>query len=201
MNEILWKLEGLQTVDTAMQILKMKKQSAINLLSKLKKLGYLTARGGGKKIRLYKITQRKQRKRDMGMFDILNKYNANFKLNEWYDHQVHGPYTVEDAIVDAVQTGSFRANLATLRLFNHITDWQRLYRLAKEKGNWQKVGALYDTSKVYYKVRRMPKKYYHADSKAWKQLTQLKDRNNFPDIQKKWRVYLPFNNKDILSAR
>ena len=198
---MLKKIEGLQTVETITEKLKIKRQSAINLVSRLRKQGYATTRGGGKKIRLYRITQTKQRKREIGMFDILNRYNQNFQLREWYDHQVHGKYTVEDAIVDAIQTGSFRAILATLRLFNHVTDWPRLYRLAREKRIWQKVGALYDTSRLYFKARKMPKKYNNPNSKNWKQLTQLKDRNNFPDIQKKWHVYMPFNEKDILSAK
>src|SRR3989338_1651853 len=130
---MLKKIEGLQTVETIMEKLKIKRQSAINIVSRLRKQGYATTRGGGKKIRLYRITQTKQRKREIGMFDILNRYNQNFQLREWYDHQVHGKYTAEDAIVDAIQTGSFRAILATLRLFNHVTDWPRLYRLAREK--------------------------------------------------------------------
>ena len=201
-EEMLRKIEGLQTVESVMGTLEIKRQSAVNLLSRLKKQGYITTMGGGKKIRLYKITQTKQRKRDRGMFDILNKYNQNFQLREWYDHQVHGKYTVEDAIVDAIETGSFRAILATLRLFNHITDWPRLYRLAKEKNSWQKVGALHDVSRAHYKARRIPSKYANIKGAyEWQQLTQLKNRNNFPDIQKKWHVYIPFNEKDILSAR
>lgn len=200
-EEILRKIEGLQTIETIMDKLGIKRQSAINLLSRLKKEGYVAAMGGGKRIRIYKITMRKQRKRDKGMFDILNKHNPSFQLREWYDHQVHGEYTVEDAIVDAIQTGSFRAILATLRLFNHVKDWPKLYKLAKEKGIWQKVGALYDVSKLNFKVRKMPRRYPKSYAESWKQLSQLKDRNNFPEIQKKWHTYIPFNQKDVLEVR
>ncbi len=75
LNEILWKIEGLQTVETAAKELNLSRQSAINLLSKLKKMEYVTVSGGGKQKRLYKITMRKQRKRKPGMFDIINKYS------------------------------------------------------------------------------------------------------------------------------
>ena len=123
-NEILWKLEGLQTVETVAEELNLTRQSAINLLSKLKKQGNVTVSGGGKQIRLYKITIRKQRERALGMFDIINKYSP-MKLSPWYDHQVHGIYGPEEALIDAIQTKSFRAILASLRLFSHIKDWKK----------------------------------------------------------------------------
>ena len=130
------------------------------------------------------------------MFDILNKYNPNFKLNPWYDHQVHGKYTVEDVIVDAIKTENFRAILATLRLFNHVTDWKRLYKLAKEKDCWQKVGALYDVARMFIKVRKMPEKYKHNKFKEWKFYTILR-KKNFPEISEKWHVFIPFNRNDL----
>ena len=200
-EDVLRRIEGLQTIKTITYKLNIKRQSAINLISRLKKQGYVTTRGGGKKIRLYKITMRKQRNRDIGMFDILNKYNPNFQLRDWYDHQVHGNYTIEDAIVDAIQTGSFRAILATLRLFNHITDWSRLYRLAKERGIWQKVGALYDVAKIYYKVRRVPAKYGPL---PFKKTYLIRDYETAEDIylpiEKKWKVTIPFRRGDIIKG-
>lgn len=190
---LLKKLEGLHTLDTVAEAIHIKKQSALNLLSGLKKEGYVTVSGGRQQKRFYKITARKQRKRDKGMFDIINKYSP-MKLAPWYDHQVHGHYGPEEALIDAIQTQSFRAILASLRLFNHITDWGKLHRLAKEKGCWQKVGALYDVSRLYFRVRKMPPYKYKA--KKWQNLTQLK-KLNFPHIAKKWHVYMPFNEKDM----
>ena len=131
------------------------------------------------------------------MFDILNKY-SEMKLMPWYDHQVHGSYGPEDALVDAIETESFRAILASMKLFNHINDWPKLYRLANKKGIWQKVGALYDLSRIYFRTRRMPRTYNYFKPKKWFQLTKLSDRNNFPQLQKKWKVFIPFNEKDIL---
>ena len=131
------------------------------------------------------------------MFDIINKYSTNFQINPWYDHQVHGPYGPEEALIDAIQTSSFRLILASLRLFNHIKNWPKLYQLSKEKDCWQKVAALYDVAKLFLKVRTMPKRYENLKiEKKWVQLTQLK-KINFPNIAQKWKVYIPFNQNDI----
>src|SRR3989338_1001322 len=129
-EETLKAIEGLQTIETVADALNLKKQSALNLISRLKRQGYVTVSGGRQQKRLYKITARKQRKRDLGMFDIINKYST-MKLAPWYDHQVHGHYGPEEALIDAIQTQSFRVILASMKLFNHITDWPKLYKLAK----------------------------------------------------------------------
>ncbi len=192
------KLEGLHTVETIMATLGIKKQSALNLIGKMKKIQNLTVWSGGKK-KMYKITMRKQRPRQQGMFDILNTYSP-MKLAPWYDHQVHGRYGPEEALIDAIQTGSFRAILASLRLFNHIKDWNTVYRLAKEKECWQKVGALYDVARLHFKVRKMKGKYTVNANKKWQQLSQLK-KKNYPAIANKWHVYIPFNEKDIMEIQ
>ena len=197
-EETLKAIEGLQTIETVAEALNIKKQSALNLISRLKMQGYVAASGGRQQKRLYKITTRKQRKRDFGMFDIINKYSP-MKLAPWYDHQVHGRYGPEDALIDAIQTQSFRVILASMKLFNHITDWSKLYKLAMEKDCWQKVGALYDVARLYFRVREMPAYYLKYKSRAWQRLTQLK-KTNFPGIAKKWHVYIPFNEKDMREA-
>ena len=194
-EQTLKAIEGLQTIETVAEALNIKKQSALNLISRLKRQGYVTTSGGRQQKRLYKITARKQRKRDAGMFDIINKYSS-MKLAPWYDHQVHGIYGPEETLIDAIQTQSFRAILASMRLFNHITDWPKLYRIAGERNCWQKVGALYDVARLYFKVRKMPSYYLKYKSEKWQRLTQLK-KINFPDTAKKWHVYIPFNEKDM----
>ena len=194
---ILRQLEGLHTLKTAAEVLGLGRQSTLNLLSKLKKDGYVTLwQGGGRKKRIYKITQIKQRPRDPGLWDIINKYSPNFQPRPWYDHQVHGPYGPEEALIDGLQTQSFRIILASMRLFNHITDWPKLYRLAKEKECWQKVGALYDVARLFLRVRRMPEYYRKIEPKTWVQLSQLR-LLNFPEIARRWKVYIPFNKYDL----
>ncbi|MBI4979960.1 MarR family transcriptional regulator [Candidatus Woesearchaeota archaeon] len=199
-DELLRTLQGLHTVETVAEALNLGSQSALNLLSRLKKEGYVTVSGGGKQKRLYKITITIQRPRSQGMFDILNKYSP-MKLMPWFDHQVHGPYGAEEALIDAIETRSFRAILASLRLFNHITDWPKLYRLAKEKDCWQKVGALYDVARMFFRVRKMPNRYAKIGKfNRWVTFTRLRKKNFLP-IASKWKVYLPFNPKDVEEIR
>ena len=195
--KLLRRIEGLHTVETLQKELNLTKQSTINLISKLRKEEHITLfAGGGKKKRIYRITARKQRKRQEGMFDIINKYSPNMKIREWYDHQVHGVYGPEEALIDALQTQSFRLILASMRLFNHIKDWKKIYKLAKENNCWQKVGALYDVSRLFFKVKKMPERYRKRKYKKWIKLTQLK-KKNFPKISEKWHVYISFNKYDL----
>ncbi|MEK6901070.1 MAG: hypothetical protein AABX37_01895 [Nanoarchaeota archaeon] len=199
-TEQLQVLEGLHTVETVADTLKITKQSALNLLVKLKKQQHMTVSGGGRRKRLYKITMRKQLPRVSGMWDILNKYNPHFKLNSWYDHQVQGKYTVEDVIVDAIETKSFRIIVATLRLFNHVTNWPKLYQNAQKKGNWQKVGALYEVAKLFFKVRQMPEKY--KKNKMIRKLFFFNEHDTtteeiFNPIEHRWKVPIPFRIGDL----
>ncbi|MFH0979243.1 MAG: helix-turn-helix domain-containing protein [Candidatus Woesearchaeota archaeon] len=195
-NTLLMEIEGLQTIKTLADKLGIKKQSAINLASRLKKEGYLTTTGGGRKIRFYKISTKKQRIRSPGMFDIINKYSP-MKLNPWYDHQVHGKYGPEEALVDAIETKSFRAILASLRLFGHIKDWKQLRKYAIKKGCWQQTLALHELAMKYFKIRKIPSQYVKEDARDWISLTQLRERHNFPEIERRWHVYIPFNNRDM----
>ncbi len=199
-EELTWKLEGLHTIDTVMRELGVKRQTALNILCKLKKMQYCTVTGGGKQPRIYKITMTKQRPRKQGMFDILNKYNPTFKLSPWYDHQVHGTYTVEDAIIDAIQTRSFRTILATLRLFNHVKNWKKLYRLARERQCWNKVGALYETAKRTFRAKFLPHKYAHPITNKKEYLTEYSRETRDPrflPIEKKWHVPISFTKGDL----
>ena len=201
--ELLRKIEGWHTPETLASDLNIKRQSAINLISRLKKEGYVKTMIGGRRKRIYMIKARKQRERDPGMFDIINKYSTkSMQLAEWYDHQVHGTYGPEEALIDALDTKSFRVILASMRLFNHITNWPKLYKLAKEKNCWQKVGALYDVARLFIKIRKMPEKYlkYKIKRKKWVLLSKLK-KKNFIEIANKWHVYIPFNKYDMRSVQ
>ncbi len=200
-ENILRQLDGLHTIETAAEALGRGRQSTLNLLSKLKKEGHVTLwAGGGRKKRIYKITMTKQRPRFPGMWDIINKYSPNFQPRPWYDHQVHGLYGPEEALIDALQTQSFRIILASMRLFNHLTDWPKLYRLAKEKECWQKVGALYDVARLFLRVRRMPEQY--RQQKRWlRRLFLIRDyetkEKDFYPIEQFWNVPIPFRRGDF----
>ncbi len=196
--QILKQIEGLQTIDTVAQLLNLKKQSAINLLSKLKKQRYVTVSGGGKQKRFYKITLTTQLPRDIGMFDLINKYSP-MKINPWFDHQVHGEYTPEDALIDALQTENFRLILASMHLFKHITSWPKLFKLAKQKNCYQKVGALYDVARLFMRVKNMPNQY--KNKKFMHHLFLIKEyitkESKFIPIDQKWKTSIPFRLGDI----
>lgn len=195
-EEILRKLEGLHTLDTIVDVLRIKHSSALNLIARLRKEQHLTSSGGGKRKRLYKITMRKQRPRVMGMFDILNKNSQHMQLAPWYDHQVHGRYTVEDAIVDAMLTRSFRVILVSLRSYPKVKNWVYLHRLAKDKGCWQEIGAMHDLARLYFRVKPISRK-PGTENLEWKKISRLDDRKNYPEIQSRWCVVIPFNEKDM----
>ena len=195
---ILKQIEGLQTLDTIAQTLNLRRQPALNLISRLKKQKYVSVSGGGKQKRFYTITRTKQLPRDPGMFDIINKHSP-MKINPWYDHQVHGEYTPEDALIDAIKTENFRLILASIHLFKHIKNWPRLFGLAKEKNCYQKVGALYDLARLFMRVKKMPRKYKTQMSK--RRIFLIKDyvtkETQFIPIEKKWGVSIPFRRGDI----
>src|SRR3989344_3918021 len=128
--ELLWKLEGLHTVETAAEKLGITRQATLNLLCRLK-------------------------------------------------------------------TENFRVILASLHLFKHIKNWPRLYRMAKEKNCWQKVGALYDVARLFMRVHQIGSRYLKVITKKWVALTQLR-KKNFPEIAGRWKVYIPFNEHDMV---
>lgn len=196
--DTLRKLEGLHTIETIAEDLNITKGSAMNLITKLKKEQHATIWAGGRK-KIYKITIRKQRPQSPGMFDIINKYSPKMQLNPWYDHQVHGKYEVEDALVEAVQTQSFRAILASLNLFKHITNWPKLYKLAKEKDVWQQIGAMYDVAKMFFRVRAMPEKYKNKkyDSHRYLIKNYPTKEEKFKTIRDFWNVDVPFRMGDL----
>ena len=195
---MLRKLEGLHTAETAAQRLGINRQSALNLLSKLKKERHVTVSGGGRRKRLYKVTMRKQRPRAKGMFDIINKYSP-MKIEGWYDHQVHGTYGPEEALVDALQTNSFRVILASMRLFSHINNWPKLYRFANEKDCWQKVGVLHDVARKYFRVKKIPARYSRKKilHKAFLIKSYPTKEPLFYPVAKKWKTAVPFRRGDI----
>ncbi len=198
-NEVLRELAGLQTAETVAEIMGISRQGAINLVSRLKKQGHVSTTGGGKMKRIYRITLTKQLPGKQGMFDILNRYSPNFQLVPWYDHQVHGGYGPEDALVDAIKTRDFRALLAATRLFRGIRDWKKLYRLAKENGCWQEVGALYDVARLTFWTRRMPGAYRRGAFRKRKYLVRNYETEEpgFFEASGRWNVGIPFRRADM----
>jgi len=149
--------EGKYTVETFAKERQIQRQSAINLLSKLKKNGLVTVSGGGKQKRIYTITNKPQEKTN-GFYDLVNKYSPE-KLIPRFKHKIIGRYTVEHAIIDGIQLGDVRTLEATKYLFKEVKNWKRLFDLAKEKKVVKEVYELYKKAKKTVKCRTMPKRY------------------------------------------
>ncbi len=189
------RIKGLQTIETIMQILNIKKQTAFNLVSKLKKEGYLTASG---KKRIYKISNKKIPKQN-GMFGIINKY-SKIKINPSFIHNVFGEYKIENALVDALMTKSFRIIFSSLYLFQKIKDWKLLYQLAKKNDIVEEIGILRDLIKNYLLLSHIPKRYeklFLIKAKKLKYIVPDIKSSNFIELQKKYNVAIPFSIKEM----
>lgn len=151
--------EGKYTVERFAGENRLSKQSAINTLSKLKKQGLAEVSGGGKQKRIYTL-HKLPRKKTNGFYDVVNKYSPE-KLQPGFEHYVKGRYTIEHAIVDGIRIGDSRTLQATAYLFRHVSDWKRLFDLAKEYKLRTRVMALYRKARGSIKCRKMPERYLH----------------------------------------
>ena len=198
---ILERLEGLNTLDLVQKKLNVKRGTAIKRIHELRKLGYVETSGGGKQPRLYRISRIKMKKiGNPGLYDTINK-NSPIKLSKPYEHRiVNGKLSIEEAIARAVKSGDFRLILASLPLFVKVKNWSKLYNLAKKENIRRKIGALYEVAKRIMRVRRIDKKTMRLLLNAKneeKHIVQGIKSDDFEDIEKKWRVYIPFNMMDL----
>ena len=149
--------EGKYTVETFAEKHGLKRQSALNLLSKLKAEGFVSVSGGGPQKRIYKVSSKPQQ-RTNGFYDLVNKHSPE-KLVPKFEHIVVGKYTVEHAIIDGIKIGDVRTLHATKYLFRHVKNWKRLFDLAREKNCVKKVHELYEGARKITKTKKMPKRY------------------------------------------
>ncbi len=192
------KLEGKQTVESVADITGINRQSAVNLLSRLKKEGYAKASGGGRQKRIYTITLTKNTEDANGLFTIINRH-SKIKVVPRFKHVVHGRYSAEEALIDAIETNDFRALLASLALFNQIKNWKILHRLAKERGDRRIIGALYDLARKNIRTKKMPEKMYKLllTSKDRKTIEIPSKKPHYPEIYEKWKIRIPFSEADM----
>ena len=149
--------EGKYTIERFAEDHNLTRQSAINLLSKLKKQRYLTVSGGGKQKRIYTIYKFPKRPTN-GFYDIVNKYSPE-KLYPKFEHYIKGRYTVEHAIIDGLKISDIRTLEATKYLFKHVANWKLLIDMAKKENLLRKVLNLYNNARSTIKCRKMPKRY------------------------------------------
>src|SRR3989344_5276389 len=197
---LLQKLSGIQTIESVRDILHVSKPMAIYYIHRLRKNGYVKTRRQSNNHRVYSISI-DNKLGGKSYFDIINMYSP-IKISTSVTYQIYGKEPgLEEALSYAIKTRSLRTILASLALFKKISNWTRLYNLAKENHIERQVGALYDLSKKIMKVRRMTKRFrnYSLSQKKYRfeyVIPGLKSRD-FIDIEKAWKVYLPFNKADL----
>lgn len=188
------KIQGLRTIEEIAKILELKKQSAINLISKLKKQGYVTKTGGGQQKRIYKITTYKQTQ-SKGMFDIINKY-SKLKVVPLFKHITHGQYTVENALIDAIRLKNKRVILAALSLFKQIKDWKKLSKLVRKYNVAAQLGCLYDIARTTIKTRKIPENIHKSLKRNIQKKTILLTEDSGL-LNKEWNCKIPFSKEDL----
>ena len=149
--------EGKYTIETFAKERGLAHQTALNLLSKLKKQGFVQVSGGGRQKRIYTISVTPQKPAN-GFYTIVNKYSPE-KLVPQFKHVVVGNYTIEHAIIDGITIGDARTLTATSHLFRHVTNWKRLFDLAKKHALTAKVHQLYQEARKTTKCKTIPRRY------------------------------------------
>jgi len=199
-TELLQKLAGIQTVESVMDILKVGRRMAIYYLRRLRKDGYVKTRRQSNNRRVYNISL-DNKFGGKSYYEIINQYSP-IKISTSVIHKIYGKEpSLEETLIYAIQTKSLRTILASLALFKKINNWIELYNLAKKTHIERQVGALYDLARKTMKVRRMthkfrssalPKEEYQFEFVV----SELKSKD-FTEIEKVWKIYIPFNKKDL----
>lgn len=194
-------LEGMFTIETLSERLKINKTKAIYVIYRLRKINFVKTIYGAKKKRIYYISLRNKQK-GISYTDLINKFSP-IKLVDSAPHYVHGETpSYEEVLVYAMKKNSVRYIIASLVLFRKIKDWNLLYRLAKKENLVTQVVALYEVSKkVVRKVKRIPKRFLNyaenQKSKNFVYIIKPISSKDFKNIEKKWKVYIPLNLADL----
>lgn len=197
---LLKKLEGIQTIETVMDALDVDRKKAVYYISRLRKAGYVKTKKLSNNKRVYNISF-ENRLKGTSYYEIINKYSP-VKISTPRTYKIYGKKpSFEETLVYAVKTQSFRTILAALALFRKIDDWNNLYRLAKSNHIERQVGALYDLARKIMLTRRMSDRFrYYAlpkDDYEWRYVIPRIKSDDFKNVEKTWKIYLPFNKKDL----
>ena len=198
--ELLQKLAGIQTIESVMDILHVDKEMAIYYIHCLRKEGYIKTRRQSNNKRVYTVSL-DNKLGGKSYYEIINHYSP-FKISTPVIYRMYGKEpSLEETLIYAIKTKSLRTILASLALFKKITHWVELYKLAKENHIERQVGALYDLARKIMKVRKMTKKFRSSALPKKNHefecvVPELKSKE-FVDIEKIWKIYLPFNKKDL----
>lgn len=199
-NELLQKLAGIQTIESVMDILKLDKKMAIYYIHRLRKEGYIKTKRQSNNKRVYNISI-DNKLGGKSYYDIINQHSP-IKVSTPIVYKIYGKESIlEETLVYAIKTKSLRTILASLALFKKISNWVELYNLAKENHIERQVGVLYDLARQIMKVRRMTNKFRNSalPKKEFKFEYIIPGLNSkdFINIEKIWKIYLPFNKEDL----
>ena len=198
-------LQGIYTLETLADRLKIDKSRAIYVIHRLRKLGFVkTSYGAGKK-RLYSISLRNKQKgisyaERISSVSPSASYAIVVPADTYYVHNRIPSY--EETLIYAIKQKDVRYLIASLILFRKITDWNLLYSLAKKENLIREVVALYEIArKVVKKIKRIPKRFLNlAKKKRTNKFHYIIDHissDDFKDIEKKWKIYIPLNRADL----
>ncbi|MBU4124042.1 MAG: hypothetical protein KKI14_01055, partial [Nanoarchaeota archaeon] len=166
----------------------------------LRKKGYVKTKRLSNNRRVYNISP-ENRLNGISYYDIINK-NSPIKISIPEIYKIYGKEpSLEETLIYAVKTKNLRTILASLALFKKIDNWSELYQLSKQNHLERQVGALYDLSRKIMRTRKMTKTFRNfaipkKDSAFDYIIPSLKSKD-FTEIEKKWKIYLPFNWQDL----
>lgn len=199
-KELLRKLEGIQTIETVMDALKKNKEKAIYCLYRLRKKGFVKTKRLSSNKRAYNISFENKLK-GTSYYEIINE-NSPIKITTPITYKIYGKKpSLEETLVFAITTKSPRTILASLALFKKIKNWSKLYALAKKNQVERQIGALYDLSRTIMKTRKMAKRFMNnalpKKHSKFEYIIQGLKSNDFKEIEKNWKVFIPFNKTDL----
>ncbi len=199
-NNLISKIEGVQTLKSVMIILGINMNQANYIIRKLKKEGYIKVKRLSDGSAIYNIAV-ENKFSGMSYYEILNS-NSPIKIRPSVQVYVYSKVpSIEKTLIFAIKTKNLRTILASLALFKKIQFWPELYRRSKENHIEREVGALYDLAKTIMRVRRMPAGFRNRSLPKLEYsyvyvIDNLKSKD-FKKIEQRWKVYLPFNKADL----
>ncbi|HDP73460.1 MAG TPA: hypothetical protein ENN46_00680 [Candidatus Woesearchaeota archaeon] len=201
---LLQKLQGVHTIESIKDALKTNREKAIYYVHRLRKKGYVKTKRQPDNTRVYYISP-ENRLGGKSYYELINE-SSPLKVADPGTYRVYGKeLKPEDALIYAISSKSLRLILASLALFRKVKDWGRLYSLARENNTTRQVAALYDLARTCTKVKKAPKRFLgnclpKGHSRPVYIIPGLSS-DDFKGIEKKWKVFLPFNKKDLEEYR
>lgn len=199
-DKLVKELSGVQTIGSIMDVLNVRRNMAIYYVHRLRKEGYVKTKRQSNNRRVYSISL-ENKLGGKSYYDLINQHSP-IKISTPVIHRIYGKEpSLEETFIYAIKTKSLRTILAALALFKKMHNWAELYRLAKENLLERQVGALYDLARTIIKVRRMSRTFRKRSlSKRGDRFAYLVPglrSRDFTTIEKMWKIYLPFNKKDL----